>query len=108
MRAVVHVDQVGLDVQRAVALGHPAGKHGADAEVAPGFLRVHLRTPVAECQTAGRDPELGKLRECVNQVLRNAIAEVLFVWIRAHVGEGQDRQGVDRLAGPVHPVKGHS
>ena len=63
-----------------------------------------MRALVAECNAARGQAQFGELRKAVDQVLRNAVAEILLVGIAAGIDEGKDRQRIDRPPRPIRPI----
>src|SRR5262249_18784471 len=93
------IDQVGLNVQSVATLDDAAREDRAHGQLTANSLEVQFAAFVAKHRTPRYDPQRGQLREAVDQVLRDAIAQILSVWVSADVDEGQDRERVDRAAG---------
>jgi hypothetical protein len=89
--------QFGLNVQAVSALDYPAGQHRPYIQLSSDLFGFCFASLVAENPAAGHYPQLGDLREAVDQVLRDAVAEIFGVAVGAHVHERHHCQGVDRL-----------
>ena len=74
---------------------HPAGQDGLHVQVAPDSLRLLRSALVAEDRAPRHHPQLGKLRQRVDDRLGDPVAQVLHLGILARVLERQHRERVD-------------
>ena len=95
LRAAVHVDELGLNVQVTVTLDHAPREDGADVELPADGLRIFVGVPVAERRAARLHLELRQGREPVDQRLRDAVAEIVDVGIVPRVLEREHRERRD-------------
>ena len=74
MRLSGHIHQLNFDGQRVGALHYPAGQNGAHAELAAQRRGVHLATFVAKHCAAWQHAQFWKLREIIDEHLRDSVA----------------------------------
>ena len=117
------LDQLGGHAHPVGGLAHASFEYVSNAQVAAHFLDLDRRALVGEHRVAGDDEEPRYLRKRGDDVVGDAVGEVLLLGIGAHVVEWQDgdrglvrhRRGGARLGGggdgrfgfekryPVHP-----
>ncbi len=93
MVAAVHLDELHGDAQAVAGLAHAAFEDVSDAE--PLADRAHVESDIAELERRGArgDAQAGDAAEGVEDLLGDAVAEVLLV---APGGEVAERQDGDR------------
>ena len=84
------------DAHAVAALAHAAFEHVADAELVGDLLHVDGLALVDERRVARDHEEPAQLRQRGDDVLADAVGEILLLRFAAHVGEGQHGDG-----GPV-------
>ena len=88
------VDQLGGDPHPAAGLAHAAFEHVADAELARHLGQTSTDLALEREGGVARDHDQRRdLRQVGDDVLADAVAEILLLGIAAHVGE---RQHADR------------
>src|ERR1700737_4928414 len=108
--ATLGIYELGRDAHAVAGLADAAFQHEAHPELAADLLDLDRLALVGERGVAGDDEQGGDLREVGDQVLGNAVAEILLFGVAAHVGERQDgdrrlvRQGGRRRRGAVPPA----
>ena len=83
------VAQLGPDPEVLPRAPDAAVEHVAHAEVAADLLRVDRLAAVGERRGAGRDEQPPQAREAGDDVLGEALGEILLAGVLAEVGEGQ-------------------
>ena len=91
MRSRDGVDQLGADAQPIAVAAHAAFEHVTDAELARNLAHIDCAVLVDEGGVAGDDEQPSDLGKTSDEVLREAVSEVVLVGVPAHVGEGQHR-----------------
>jgi hypothetical protein len=100
MAAALGVDQLGGDAHAVAGLADRAFQHEAHAELAADLLHLHRPALVGEGGIARDHEQRLDLGEIGDQVLGDAVAEILLLGVAAHVGEGQDGdRGLGRHGG---------
>ncbi len=89
--AVAAGDQLGRDAYAWTGFAHAAFEQELDAEFLADVLHLHRATLVGERGVARDDGEARDLREISDDVLGDAVAEILLLRVAAHIGEWQDR-----------------
>ncbi|MEY9551531.1 hypothetical protein ABIF67_005596 [Bradyrhizobium japonicum] len=89
MAAGRDVVELRRDAQAIAAAPHAAFEHIADAELARDFVHVHGAALVDEGRVAGDDEEPAQLRQRRDDVLADAVGEIVLLAVAAHIGEGQ-------------------
>ena len=74
MRLSGHIHQLDFDGQRVGALHYAAGQNGAHTELAAQCRGVHLATFVTKHSAAREHAEFWKLREIIDESLRDSVA----------------------------------
>jgi hypothetical protein len=75
------------------ALAHAALDQVADAQLLADLLERHRPAPVGERGIAGDDQEPAQPRQLGDDVLGDAVGEVILLRLAAGVHEGQDGDG---------------
>ena len=91
MVRICGVDQLSRDSQPVAGLSNAALEYRLDTELPADRTCVDLLTFERERGGAGSHPEVGNLGQCVDEVFRQPIAEVLVFRIGTHVCERQHR-----------------
>ena len=94
--AVRRLDQLRRDADLVAGLAHAALQDVRDVELLRHFLDVDLLALELEGRGARGNPQIGELRQQVQQLFRQAVREVFLVLARAHVRERQHRDGLGR------------
>ncbi len=81
------------DAHAVAALAHAALDHVADAEFLGDLLQVHGLALVDERRIACDHEEPAQLGQCGDDVLADAVGEIVLLRIAGHVGEGQHGDG---------------
>ena len=90
MPATRSIDQLSGDANPVAGLADAAFEREADAEF-PAYLgNVERLALVDEGRVARDDEQSGHLRQIRDDVLADAIAEILLLRIPAHIVEGED------------------
>src|ERR1700722_13136657 len=84
------VDQLGGDAYAATRLAHAAFEDEADLEFAREFEDINMLALVHKRAVARNDGQCRNLAQISDDVLGDAVAEVLLLLIATHIGEGQD------------------
>ena len=108
------VDELAGDADPLAGRPDAALEHVAHAELARDLPHVDRLALVDEARVAGDDEEPAQARERRDDVLGDAVGEIVLLGVAAHVGEGQDgdRGLVERLragrprARPRPPARG--
>jgi hypothetical protein len=108
LRVRSHIHQLGLNVQAVTPLDHFPSQHRPHIQLAADFFGICFVPLVTKYVTSWHDTQRRDLREAVDQVFRDAVAEILGVGVGTDVDEGEHREGVDRAAcrgscGPQSP-----
>src|SRR6266571_6340334 len=90
MIAGLRLDELAADADSIPRLPHGALKHIADAEFAPDLLYIHSAALVGKARIAGDDEQPFDAREASDNLLDDAVGEIVLLGIAAHIGEGQD------------------
>ena len=96
-----HLDQLHRDAQVIVRLAHAAFEQCPDAERPPDLAHVRTRAAELEGGRSRRDAQAVDLRQRVDQLLGQPLAEVVLIAARAHVGERQHRDRGEYLPPPA-------
>ena len=80
-------------------LAHAPFEHARNTELAPDRADILPGALVLEGRRAGGDAQVGDSREGTDELLGDALAEVLLVAIGAHVDEREHRHGGRRARG---------
>ncbi len=97
--ATVHVDQLGGDPQCVARPAHRAFQHVDHPERMAHCVQVGILALERKRGRARRHPQAGYAGQVVEQVLGQAIREILLVRVGAQVDEGQYRDGIARQVG---------
>jgi hypothetical protein len=89
MPAAAGIDELGCDAHAIAGLADAPLEHKTHAQVAPDLLHFGRPALVDEGGVARDDEQARDLREIGDQVLGQAIAEILLLDIATHVREGQ-------------------
>ena len=92
--AVGRANQLSADAQHLAALAHAALQHVGHPELAGDRADVFVLALERECRRAGDHPQVRAVRQALDQLLGQAVGEMLLVALLAHVGK---RQHGDRL-----------
>src|SRR5258708_997882 len=97
----VRVHQLSRDAH-AIDVASDAAHHEiADPKLASNLLHIKMRSLVLERRMLGDDEKSGEFRQAGDEVLGDAIAEIVLLRIAAHVGERKHsnrRRAFDRNA----------
>jgi hypothetical protein len=85
------IDQLHRDAQLFTGLANATLHHRRDSELPPNLSDIHAGVAKPERAASARDAQACDSIECVDQLLRHALAEVALVPFRTHVREGQHR-----------------
>ena len=85
------VDELRANAQPLAAAAHAALQHVAHAKLARDLAHVDGAVLVDEGGVAGDDEQPSDVGKTGDQVLGEAIGEVVLIGIAAHIGEGQHR-----------------
>jgi hypothetical protein len=85
------VDQLGGHPDTLAAAPHAAFDHVAHAELAADLRDVDRRAAKHEGGVAGDDEQQAEARQLGDDVLGDAVGEVVLLRVARHVGEGQHR-----------------
>lgn len=94
------VDQLRGDAHAISELAHAALEHVAGAQFPPDGLDVDRPPLVDESRIPGDHEQPRETRQVGDQVLGDAVAEVLLLRIVAEVGEGKHRDHRPAVSGP--------
>ena len=97
------VYQLGVDPHLAVALAHAALKEVSDAKFAPDAIQVYRLAFVSKARVLGDYEQSGNPGQIGDDVLGDAVAQILLFRIAADVLERQDGDG--RLVGQRRCVR---
>ena len=86
-----HLHQLHGDPQVIVRLAHAAFEQCPHSQRPPDLAHVRTRAAVLEGGRSRRHAQAFDLRQRVDQLLRQPLAEVILIAPRAHVGERQHR-----------------
>ena len=102
------VVELRRDAHAVAALAHAALDHIADAEFLGDLLHVDGLALVDERRVARDHEEPAQLGQRGDDVLADAVGEILLLRIAAHVGEGKHRDGgpVGQRQAPGAPARG--
>ena len=100
LRVALHIDELGLNVQRVPALQHLARQQRAYLELAAHFPVIDVLTLVAKGFAARHHAESRHLRKAVNQAFGDAVAQIFGIRIAAGVDERHHRERIDRIRRP--------
>src|SRR5258705_12702644 len=98
---VAHIYQLCADDQVISALSYFACEHCTHPKRATDLLRIRQAAFVVKDRVARHHSQRRQLREVVDQAVSDAVGEVLSIWVRAYIDEGQNREGIDRRYIPV-------
>ena len=87
------VVELRRDAHTIAVLPHAAFDHVTDAEVFPDLLDVDGLALISKRRVARDDEEPAQLGKAGDEVLADAVREILLLRIVAHVDEGQHRDG---------------
>ena len=87
--AVLAVDQLGVDAHAIAGLAHASLQDRAHAEVLAHLRDVGRLALVGEGGVAGDDEQARNLGQIGDDVLGDAVGEILLLGIARHVVEGQ-------------------
>ena len=114
MGAGLGVDELRRDAEIVAGAPDAALKHIAHAELAPELGNVYRLALVLEGRVAREHAQVARPRQLGQDVLGQAVAEILLVCVAAQVDEGEDRDprtfghagrgGLDRSLGGRHPM----
>src|ERR1700720_3046651 len=90
MQPILAVDELGRDPDALARLADAAFQDRGDVEAPAHLLHVGGPALVGEYRIARDDGKARDLREIGDDVLGDAIGEILLLRIAAHVVEGQD------------------
>src|SRR5215213_9181949 len=90
MGAGSRFDQLGGDAYALPSLAHTTLEDIADSKIAADFLQVDGFPFVSKCRIAGDHKEPSPLRQCRDDVLSNAVNEIILFGIVAHIVKRQD------------------
>jgi len=90
---VGHVDELDRNPQPGAGLAHAALEDRGDPQSGTHGPNVHGRPAELEGGAARRHPQALDVGQAVDELLGDALAQVVLVPSRAHVGEGQDGDG---------------
>jgi len=99
MGASSRVDELRRDTHAISSSADTAFEHVAYAELPAHFPDVGRLPFVLEARVARDDEELGEAGELCDDVLGDAVAEVVLFWVAAEIGEWKDC--MDGLSGRV-------
>jgi hypothetical protein len=91
VRAGAGIDELRRDPHALARLAHAAFEHVAHAELARGLLHVDGPAFVDKARVARDDEEPAEARQRGDDVLRDAVGEVLLLGLAAQIREGQHR-----------------
>lgn len=98
LRAAGDVHQFGLHNDTIASTKQAAGEHGFDFEIAADLTDLHLRLAVARNGAPSHHFESVKLGKIVDDLLGDAVAQVLRGGVVVGIGEGKDGERVIRGA----------
>ena len=114
MSAGLGVDELRRDAEIVAGAPDAALEHIAHAELAPELGDVHRLPLVLEGRVAREHAQVARPRQLGQDVLGQAVAEILLARVAAQVDEGEDRDpwtfghagrgGLDRSLGCRHPM----
>ena len=85
------VDQLRGDADRIASLADAAFDDGANPERVRDGARVAIVALIGETRRPGCNVQAGRMREQVDQLFGDTVAEVIEPGIAGQIGEGQDR-----------------
>ena len=91
--SVGDVHELNRDAKTLIRLANAALEQRRNAKLSSGGADVHRGTSELERRAARRDTEAGHVRQCIDDLLRHALAQIVQVATRAHVREGKNRDG---------------
>src|SRR5215472_2422909 len=89
MGACRHFHQLGRDAQALARLAQASLDQVLDAELAPDALHVDGLLAILERGVAGHDEKVAMARQLGDDVLGDAVAQILLLRVGVEVGEGQ-------------------
>ena len=89
MTSVRGADELRGDANPFARLPHGAFEHRVDAELAANVTNVHLRLGDTKCRCARGHTEAGYLGQPGQQLLRQAVTEILDIAIGPKIDERQ-------------------
>ncbi len=90
MEAVLDVDELGRDAQMVAGLAYAPFEHGLDIEPPADLPDIEVHAFESEGRGAGHDPQVLNVGQGIDQLLSDPFAEIFLVFVRAHIGEGED------------------
>ena len=91
MSVIGRIDQLRGDPHPIARLADAPLEHVANAERLADFLHMDVLALEGERGIAGDDEELRQFRQGRDDVLGDAVGEIVLLRIAAHILEGQDR-----------------
>ena len=112
--ASLGVDELRRDAEVVASAPHATLKQIAHAELTPELGNVYRRALVLEGRIAREHTQVARPRQLGQDVLGQAVTEILLICVPAQVDEGEDRDpwtlghacrgGLDRSLGRRHPT----
>src|SRR5262245_43527008 len=99
MVSVRDAHQLHGNAQPAAGATHATFKNRIDVELLSDFAYIEVTPTKAKRGTSGNQAQSGQLRKRIDQLLGEAIAEVLLITCGAHVLEREDRNRFLRRLG---------
>ena len=76
-------------------MGHPAHQHRVNVEFLADLLGIDVAAFVAEHRTAGHHAQFRDARKAADNAFGHSVGQILDVRVRAHIHEGQNRDGMN-------------
>src|SRR4030095_1473371 len=95
MAAVASIDELDAERDVVATLHNAAGEYRLHAQRGPHALSVNLAAFVAEHRVSRHDPEVGQLREIVDESFSDPVRQIVDVSVTSNVTEGQDGERLD-------------
>src|SRR5207249_10857159 len=89
MKAIGHLDELRRDSDVVARRANTPFENVPDIEIAADLLKCDILFPEEERGRATGDLQTGDLAQDIDDLLGEAVAEVLILLVRAHVGDGK-------------------
>src|SRR6516162_5091986 len=93
MHTLRGIDQLRGNAHAATGFAYCAFEDIADAEFTADLFHVDGLPLVRKTRIAGDDEHPANAAERGDDLLDHAVGEILLLWVAAHIGKGQDRDG---------------
>ena len=99
MSASFRLDELGGNAHAVTSTANATLNDIADVEIVADLGGFHRLTLVGKCRIARDDHQFAELRHRGDQVLDDAVTEILLLRILAHIVEGEDGERLARAFG---------